>query len=215
MRNSFLRLVPHVGKAEGFPFDSAVAAVDDEVMLGAQVAHELGDVDAAAVADAGERLGAEAFFGEEIEAALADPIVDEGVRFCVALVAVRQAFGEDVVELGFERVDVRDARRGGSHVVFLVLFELEKIEIVAAVLLFLGARESFFGNGKEREAGWQSERFLAAGEENIDAEIIHRNRHGGEGGDAVDDESHVRIFFGDGADFFERIHDASGGFVVD
>ena len=40
MRDGFLGFIAHVGKAEGLAFDFAVAAVDDEMMFFAQVAHE-------------------------------------------------------------------------------------------------------------------------------------------------------------------------------
>lgn len=215
MRDRFFRFVAHVGEAEGFALDPAVAAVDDEVVFGAQIAHELGNIDAAAVSHARESLRAVAFFGEEVEAGAANPIVDKRVRSRVALVAVCQAFGENIVELRFERVNVRDARGGRGHIVLLVFFEFQEVEVVTAIVLLLRAREPLFGNGKEREAGRQGERLLAAGEKNVDAELIHGNRHSREGRDAVDDECHIGIFPGDGADFFERIHHAGGGFVVD
>ena len=80
MRDRFFGFVAHVGEAEGLAFDLAVAGVDDEVMFFAEVAGEFGNVDAAGVFDAGQRLRAVAVLGEEIEAAIADPIVDEGVR---------------------------------------------------------------------------------------------------------------------------------------
>lgn len=99
MRNSFLGLVAHVGEAEGFAFDFAVTAVDDQMVFGAQVAHESCDVNAAAVSDAGEGLRAEAVLGEEVEAGATDPIVDQRVGFDVALVTIRQAFSENIVEL--------------------------------------------------------------------------------------------------------------------
>ena len=79
MHNRFFRFVAHVGEAEGLAFDFAIAAVDDEVMLGAQIAHEFRYIDAAAVSDAGECLRAEAFLGEEIEASVFQPVVDERV----------------------------------------------------------------------------------------------------------------------------------------
>src|SRR5450631_3937608 len=89
MRDGVPGFVAHVGEAEGFAFDLAVAAVDDEVVFGAEVAHEFRDIDPAAVSHAGECLRTEAFFGEEIEAGAADPIVDERVRSGVALVTIR------------------------------------------------------------------------------------------------------------------------------
>ena len=56
MRNRFFGFVAHVGEPECLAFDFAVAAVDDEMMFGAQIADEFRDVDAAAVFHAGQRL---------------------------------------------------------------------------------------------------------------------------------------------------------------
>src|ERR1700748_421299 len=108
---------------------------------------------------------------------------------------------------------MRYARRGRRHVRFLVFFELEEVEIVAAIFLLPGARESFFRNGEERKAGWKSERLLAAGQKHVDPEIVHWSWDGGEGRDRVYDQNDFRILADDGADFFERIHDASRGFA--
>ena len=36
-----------------------------------------------------------------------------------------------------------------GHVLFLVFFELEEIEVVAAIFLLSGARKSLFGDGEE------------------------------------------------------------------
>ena len=66
-----------------------------------------------------------------------------------------------------------DAWRAGRHPLGLLLFELEEIEIETAVRHFLGACESLFGNGEERETRRQCERFLRAGEQHVDAERVH------------------------------------------
>jgi hypothetical protein len=50
----------------------------------------------------------------------------------VAGVAVLDALGLDVLELRLERVDQRDDRRAGRHAAFVVLLELDEVEIVAA-----------------------------------------------------------------------------------
>src|SRR2546423_739628 len=99
MSDGFFGLVTHVREAEGLAFDFAVARVDDEVMFFAKVAGEFGNVDAATVPDARQGLRSISIFGEEIEAGAADPIVDERVGAGVAFITIRQAFGEDVVEL--------------------------------------------------------------------------------------------------------------------
>ena len=133
------------------------------------------------VFDAGERLRSETFFGEEIEAGTFYPIVNERIGFGVASETRVQSFLENFIELGFQCEDVADARRGGRHPFGLLLFELKEIEVVAAILLFLGAGECFFGNCEQREAGWKCQRFLGAGEHDVDAERVHVDLHRGEG----------------------------------
>ena len=112
-------------------------------------------------------------------------------------------------------MDVGDARRRRRHVVFLILFELKKVEVIAAVLLLFGASERFLGNREERKARRQSQRLLAAGEKHVNPECVHRDRDGGEGRDAIDDQRDLRIFPDDGTDFRDRIHDAGRSFIVD
>jgi len=214
MRNRFLGFVAHVGEPECLAFDFAVAAVDDEMMFGAQIADEFRDVDAAAVFHAGQRLRAKTFLGEEIEATFAHPIVNEGIGFGVALVTIRQPLSENIVELRLEGVDMPNARGGRSHIAFLVLLEFEEVEVIAAVSLCLRACETFFRDGKEGETRRQRECFLAAGEEEVDPEFIHGNWDGRERRNRIDDQRDVRIFSRDGADFIERVHDSGRGLAV-
>ena len=89
MGNGLLSLVAHIGKAKSFPFEFAVAGIDDEMMFFAQIFRQLQDIDAAIVFYAGERFGAEILFGEEIEAARAHPVVHKRVGAGVALVTIR------------------------------------------------------------------------------------------------------------------------------
>ena len=89
MRNRFLGFVAHVGEAKGLAFDFAVAGIDDEVVFFAEIPGEFGNVDAAGVFHASQRFRAVTIFGEEIEAAVPDPIVDEGVGPGVAPVTIR------------------------------------------------------------------------------------------------------------------------------
>ena len=69
-----------------------------------------------------------------------------------------------------------DARRARRHKFVLLFFELEKIEVVTAIFLFFGARERFFGNAEKRKTRRKRERFLRAGEQDVDAERVHRDR---------------------------------------
>ena len=72
-------------------------------------------------------------------------------RVCarMTLVARVEAFFENFVELGLKREDVADARCARRHPFGLLFSKLEKIEVVAAIFLFLGANECFLGNGEE------------------------------------------------------------------
>ena len=99
MGNGFLSFVAHVGEAESLAFDFAVAAVDDEMMLFAQVAHEFRNVDVAIIFDAGEGEGAKIFFGEKFETARTNPIVDERVRPGVTSKTSRQSFSKNIFKL--------------------------------------------------------------------------------------------------------------------
>src|SRR5439155_19348727 len=98
MGDRILAFVAHVGKAEGLAFDFAVAAVDDEMMFFAQIAHQLCYVDAAIVFDASESEGAKFFFSEKFEAACTNPFVNERVRASVASKTRRQSFAKNFLE---------------------------------------------------------------------------------------------------------------------
>ena len=89
MRNRLFGFVAHVGEAKCLAFEFAVAAVDHEMMLFAQVAHQFGDVDSTVVLHAGERDGAMPFGREKFEASRAHPVVDERVGPRVALITIR------------------------------------------------------------------------------------------------------------------------------
>ena len=181
MRNRLLGFVAHVGEPECLAFQLSVAAVDHEVMPRSEVMHQFDDVDSAVVLHAGERDGPMPFGREKLEASGAHPIVDERTRPRVALITPRQAFGEDFFELRLQCVNVANARRRRRHVSGLLFSELEKIEVVAAICYLSRARESFFGNAEKRKTGRERERFLRAGQKNVDAECIHRDWHRGEG----------------------------------
>ena len=99
MRDGFFGFVAHVGEAKGLAFDFAVAAVDDEMMFLAQVAHEFRNVDAAIIFHAGESERAKIFFGEKFETAPTHPVVDERIGASVASKTRRQSFVENIFEL--------------------------------------------------------------------------------------------------------------------
>ena len=183
-------------------------------MFLAEALHPLGNVDVAVVGDAGERDGAIALGSEKLEAARLDPIVDHGVQSGVASVAGFDALGENVVELRLQRVDQRNAWRAGRHVLLLVFGEFHEVEIVAAIAHRFGAFHGALGDGEQRETRRERKGFLAAGQQDIDAEFIHRNRQGGKGRNGIHDQHDLREFTNDGGDFLERVQNAAGGFVV-
>ena len=79
------------------------------------------------------------FGREKLEASGPHPFMHERIRPRVALIALRQALGEDFFELRLQCVNVADARRRRRHISGLLFPELEKIEVVAAIC-YLPAR---------------------------------------------------------------------------
>src|SRR2546430_7021828 len=90
-----------------------------------------------------------------------------------------KTFFENLVELGLKSVNVADAWRARGHPFGLLFLKFKKIEIVTAPHNFFGARESFFGNRKERKARRQRERLLRASEHGVDPERVHVDLDGG------------------------------------
>src|SRR5437773_6206075 len=101
---------------------------------------ELEHVDAFIVFHAGERFGTESFLGEKIESSAAHPIVHQRVRARVSSKTRLQAFLENFVKFGLQRVNVRDARRARRYPFSLTFLELKEIEIKSAIRNFFSAR---------------------------------------------------------------------------
>src|SRR5438874_83949 len=118
------------------------------MMFCSQFPRQLQHVDAFIVFHAGQCLRAKPFLGKEIESCAAHPIMYESIGTGMPSVTRVQAFFEDLIELGFERMNVPDARRARRHPLCLLIPELEEIEIKSAIRNFLGARESLFRNGE-------------------------------------------------------------------
>ena len=100
MRNCLFGFVAHIGEAEGFSLNFAVAGIDHEVVLFSKSFRECRNVEFfSIVPHAGERFRPKTFFGEEIEPGSSHPIVDERVGAGVSIETRVQAFLEDFVEL--------------------------------------------------------------------------------------------------------------------
>ena len=100
--------VAHVGDAEGGALDLAVAAVDQEVVLRLQILDEGRKVEAFRGGEAGEGVGATAFWGEEREAVLGTPGVNHGVGLGVAGETILKAFLFDLAENVLQAEEDRD-----------------------------------------------------------------------------------------------------------
>src|SRR5260370_15207775 len=129
MRNSFLCLVSHVREAKRLPADLAVTGINHQMMFCPQPSREVQNVDAFIVFHAGERLSAESFLGKKIESGAAHPIVHEPVGACVTSVTRLEAFLENFVQLGLERVNVSNARRARRHPLRLLALALHEVEL--------------------------------------------------------------------------------------
>ena|SRR5436305_1491426 len=145
-RHCLFRFVAHIGEAEGFALNFAVAGIDHEMMFSAQFFRQFQNVDASIVTDTSKRFRPESFLGKEIETGSFHPIAYERIGAGMSIEARFESFLENFGELGLQRVNMRDAWGARRHPFFLLFFELEKIEIEAAVRNFLGSRESLFGN---------------------------------------------------------------------
>src|SRR2546430_10011997 len=76
-RNCLFGFVAHIGEAEGFALNFAVAGIDDEMMFSAQFFRQFQNVDASIVTDTSKRFRPESFLGKEIETGSFHPIVYE------------------------------------------------------------------------------------------------------------------------------------------
>src|SRR5437899_11835585 len=144
MGDSFLSFVAHVREAKGLAFDLAIAAVDDETIFFAQIAHESRYVDGAVIFDTGKSDGAKIFFGEEFETSPSHPVVNERIGTSVTGKPRRQSYVKNIFKLGLQRENMPDAGRGRSHKLVLLAFEFEKIEAIPAIFLFFTASECVF-----------------------------------------------------------------------
>src|SRR3954452_4732537 len=122
------------------------------MMFCSQFPRQLQHIDAFIVFHARQRLRAKPFLGKEIESCAAHPIMYESIGTGVPSVTRLQAFFEDLIELGFECMNVPDAWRARRHPLGLLVPELEEIEIKSTIRDFLGACESLFRNREQRKA---------------------------------------------------------------
>jgi hypothetical protein len=119
------------------------------------------------------------------------PIVDQRVVRLVAGEALLHAFRGDHAEDVLQAEDQRNRRRGGRVVFFRVFGELDEIKIIAAVRHAFGAFERGLRSRRKRQSRRQRERLLDAGQQHVDAEFVHLDRHGGERRNRIHHEQHA------------------------
>ena len=103
---------------------------------------------------------------------LGRPVAAHLVGLLMTRVAVFQSFSHKLIQLGRQTVDVRNARRAGSHILLGVLLELVEVKVVAAGLTSRGALHGSFGHNKHGQAWRQGPSFLGAGQQDVDAESV-------------------------------------------
>ena len=87
---------------------------------------------------------------------------------------------EDVVELFFQRVEVRDRWCGRDAVVVRVLLVLRKSKYVPRYGVFLRAAIACWRHGEDRNTGRQRDSFLHAGETNVEPPVVEAHRNAGQ-----------------------------------
>ena len=132
----------------------------------------------------------------------------------MAGVAILKSLGGDILELRLKSKNVRNNGRARRHVPFVVLLELNKVEVVSATLDLGGTLHCLLGYGEESHSRRQCEGLLTTGEHDIDAKLVHRNRQHGEGGDGVDDEQDFGEFLQHVGELLDWIHAPSRCLVV-
>src|SRR2546423_1146759 len=96
---SLLGAIADVGETKGLAFDLAVTAVDDEMMVFAQVANEFRHVDSSIIFHAGESKRAKIFFGKKFETSPGHPVVNERIGASVTSKTRRQSFSKNIFKL--------------------------------------------------------------------------------------------------------------------
>jgi hypothetical protein len=148
-----LGFVAHVGNAECGTLDFAVAAVDQEVVLGFQVFDETGEVEICRSFKACQRKRPAAFWGKSLESVFGTPSGDHRIGRRVAELACGEALLGDFSEDVLQAVNDRNGRGGRGVIHGGVLGELDEIEVVTALRIALGAFHGCLGNCENGEAG--------------------------------------------------------------
>src|SRR6059036_3274441 len=97
----------------------------------------------------------------------------ERVRSLVSSKAHLQALLENFIELRLQRVHMPNARRARRHPFCLLLLELEKIKVKAAVRDSFCATKCFPRNREQRKTWRQRQRLLCTREHHVNAERVH------------------------------------------
>src|SRR5688572_2423734 len=205
--------VAHVAYAEGLLLQLPVAVRDRHAPFSELLVQRVHG-DAPRVLDGRERDRLVARLREEREV-LAPPAAGLLGHLQVPRKPLLPALLGDVREALVERVEERDRRGGGSLVPQVVFLVVEEVKVVAPVGNPLRALHGAVADGEDREPRGEAEALLAAGEDDIQAEVVDRDVDHGHGGHRIDGEEHVRVLLHDRSDLRQGVHDAGRGLVVD
>ena len=151
---------------------------------------------------------------EELEAHRLDPGATGAAEAEVALERVVEAAVEQQPERDVERDDERHGRREGAVDLLLRFARAFPVEVEARQrrpgdLLPAGGR-----HGGGREPGRRHQRLLRAGDDDVEAPVVHLERHGAEARDGVDDDERTGLLGHRGERLNVR-NDAGRGLGVD
>ena len=93
-------------------------------------------------------------------------------------------------------------------------FQCQEIEIVAAMWNALGAFQQAIADRRKGDPRRQSEGFLARGQRDIDAPIVHAQFRSQEAADGIDEIQGIGVLLDDLPDCLNGICDAGAGFIV-
>ena len=92
IRDGFFGFVPHIGNAEGLPFDFAITSVNREFLFLSKCLHEPGDIHIKVVLRTAEGFGCIFLFWQKFEPFGVNPLVNQRIEMVVSGKPIFQTF---------------------------------------------------------------------------------------------------------------------------
>ena len=143
------------------------------------------------------------------------PCLHDGSHLGVAGEALFHAFGQHVVQLGVERIHVRNGWRRRRLILEMRFQHQRKAEVVGSRGHVLCSLECAFAYSRNCQSGGQGKCLLHPGQYIIDPPRIGFDGGSSHAAHCVHQQEHIRILSYDFGNFLERIHQPGGSFVVD